>query len=170
MLQLTPSVGFSRLARDHLIGIGAIKLGFCLAPRHAKHLVVESLETRAMLSTFTVLSTGDSGPGTLRAAIEQANLNPAENSITFAPSVSGTITLASALPELNSNINITGPGPSTLTIARNTAPGTPAFRIFYVAAGQNVTISGLTMMGGLSTPIVLSESGSLIRSQKFPVT
>ena len=26
MLQLTPSVGFSRLARDHLIGIGAIKL------------------------------------------------------------------------------------------------------------------------------------------------
>ena len=164
MWQLTPSVGFPRLGRHHLVGSRTMKVGAGLAPRRAQLLVVESLETRALLATFTVLNTGDTGTGTLRAAIEQANLSPAQNSITFAPSVSGTITLTSALPELTSNISISGPGPSTLTIARSTAPGTPAFRIFYVAAGQDVTISGLTMTGGSSSAIVLPESGSLIRS------
>src|SRR4051794_31167647 len=37
---------------------------------------LEGLEDRRLLATFTVANTDDSGPGSLRAAIEQANLAP----------------------------------------------------------------------------------------------
>ena len=62
-----------RLASHHLIGIAStIELVSGLSRRWSKLWVVESLESRAMLSTITVSSTGDTGPGTLRAAIELA--------------------------------------------------------------------------------------------------
>jgi Right handed beta helix region len=101
-----------------------------------------------MLSTITVLSTGDTGPGTLRAAIEQANLDPAQDTINFAQSVTGTITLSTALPDLSTNIIIAGPGPSAMTLARSDADGTPNFRIFTVPMGVQVTISGMTITRG----------------------
>ena len=72
--------------------------------------LIEPLETRALLSTITVSSIGDTGPGTLRAAIEQANLDTTADTIAFAPTVTGTITLKSALPDLTGNISIAGPG------------------------------------------------------------
>jgi hypothetical protein len=49
-------------------------------------------------TTFTVTNTNDSGPVSLRAAIEAANANTGPDEIVFADGVSGTITLASALP------------------------------------------------------------------------
>ena len=52
----------------------------------------------AWSAIFTVTNTNDSGPGSLRAAIEQANANAGADEIVFADGVSGTITLASALP------------------------------------------------------------------------
>ena len=45
-------------------------------------------------------------------------------------------------------MNIVGPGPSTLTVARNGADGTDQFGIFTVSAGAQVAISGLTITGG----------------------
>ena len=87
MWQLTPSVGFPRLGRHHLVGSRTMKVGAGLAPRRAQLLVVESLETRALLATFTILNTGDTGTGTLSTAIEQANLDRGEELDAFAPSV-----------------------------------------------------------------------------------
>ena len=52
------------------------------------------------MSTFNVTSLGDSGPGTLRAAIEASNAEPAGSSNTIHFSVTGTITLASDLPSV----------------------------------------------------------------------
>jgi hypothetical protein len=101
-----------------------------------------------MLSTITVSNTADTGPGTLRAAIEQANLDSAQDTIDFAPSVTGTITLSTALPALSASMNIVGPVPSDLTVARSSALGTPLFNIFTVSAGAQVAISGLTITGG----------------------
>src|SRR5262249_49149359 len=95
-----------------------------------------------------VTSLGDAGPGTLRAAIVQANLDPAPDTITFDPAVRGTITLSTALPDLSTAIDIEGPGPRALTVARSGAPGTPDFRIFTVPARAVVTISSLTITGG----------------------
>jgi hypothetical protein len=110
--------------------------------------VIEPLEGRVVLATIPVTSVLDSGAGTLRLAIEQANLAPDHDSITFGPSLTGTIALTSALPDLSTDIDISGPGPLALTVARSGAPGTPAFRIFTVPSGVEIAISGLTIMGG----------------------
>jgi hypothetical protein len=140
-----------RLAPRYRIGIGRTKkLGTGLARQRIRTWVVESLESRAMLSTIAVSNTGDTGPGTLRAAIEQANLDAAQDTITFTPSVTGTITLSTALPDLSAGMNIVGPGSSALTVARNGAGGTPLFGIFTVSAGAQVVISGLTITSGLA--------------------
>ena len=109
---------------------------------------VETLEGRVVPSTTTVRNTNDSGPDSLRAAIVQADADTTPDLIQFAPSVTGTITLLSALPHLTGQINLSGPGPSSLTGARSAASGTPNFRIFRVDAGAQVTIAGLTITGG----------------------
>jgi hypothetical protein len=103
-------------------------------------------------STFTVLNTNDSGPDSLRAAIEHANLDPAQDTITFDPTVTGTITLSSALPDLSTSITVDGPGASALTVARSAAPGTPEFGIFHVTSAD-VTISGMTITRGSTSGI-----------------
>jgi hypothetical protein len=99
-------------------------------------------------ATITVLNANDSGADSLRSAIEQANLEPGQDTIDFAPAVTGTITLLSPLPDLSTDIILSGPGASALTVARSTAPGTPNFRILTVTSGVEVTISGLTITGG----------------------
>src|SRR5437870_519040 len=89
-----------------------------------------------------VTTTADSGPGSLRQAI--AGATPGET-LTFA--VSGLITLTSGELLITTNLTITGPGASQLTIQRSTAAGTPDFRIFDIRSGT-VTISGLTVNNG----------------------
>ncbi len=86
---------------------------------------------------FPVTTTADSGPGSLRQAIEDANAAAGADTISFAPGL-GTITLTS-------EIAITDPlvinGPATVT-------GGGATRIFYIDAAESVTISGLTLTDG----------------------
>ena len=121
--------------------------------------------TAKAATTFTVNSTGDgadSNPGdgvcndgtgacTLRAAIQEANALAGDDAITFAVSLNGTaITLNTALPDINGNLSITGPGAKLLTVQRSTAGGTPNFRIVAINSGLTVTISGLTITNGVT--------------------
>jgi hypothetical protein len=70
------------------------------------------MSASARADTFTVSSLADSGAGTLRQAILDANAAATDDTIVF--SVNGSITLSSALP------NIAGAGSAgTLTIAGN---------------------------------------------------
>ena len=129
------------------------------APRRRKRLwTAEALEGRALLSTIEVTSLDDSGPGTLRAAIEQANLSATQDTVTFAPSVTGNIIrLYSALPDLSANIIIAGPGASALTVDR--VESNNVFRIFTVSAGGEVAISGLGIVGGVAPFDALTGGG-----------
>src|SRR5947207_9664316 len=92
-----------------------------------------------------VTTTADSGPGSLRQAI--ADASPGET-LTFA--VTGVITLTSGELLITTNLTITGPGPSQLTVQRSIAAGTPDFRIFDIRPARpgTVTISGLTVNNG----------------------
>ena len=73
---------------------------------------------RPALITLTVTSRADSGTGTLRDSITTANHDTAdEYVINFG--VTGTINLATALPDLDNNITIQGPGASSLTVQRD---------------------------------------------------
>lgn len=68
-----------------------------------RSLRCERLEDRRVLATFTVDSLADSGPGTLRDAIGQANRTTDFDEIVFAPELSGgTIVFGSVISIGNS--------------------------------------------------------------------
>jgi hypothetical protein len=106
--------------------------------------------------TFRVTNTKDPGTGSLRAAINEANARPDADAITFAPGVRGDSGLKKALPSLRGEVEIRGPGPSRLTVRRS-AP--EAFRVFSVAEGAAVTISGLKVSNGLALSSGLQTTG-----------
>lgn len=97
----------------------------------------------ASSAAFSVTNTNDSGAGSLRQAIIDANAAAGTDTITI--SATGTINLQSALPNLDTSVSITGPGASLLTVRRD-AGG--EYRIFTVTGGATVTISGLTVTNG----------------------
>ncbi len=115
--------------------------------------LVERLERRELLATLMVSTLADSGPGSLRAEISQGNVDTSPDTITFGPGVVGTIVLVSPLPDLSATLSIMGPGSSALAVARSSAFGTPSFRIFSVAQGARVVMSGLTITGGSFTAV-----------------
>ena len=115
---------------------------------------LEALEGRDVPSTFTVTSLADSGPGTLRAGVASS-----ADTITFAPGLHGTITLASEIA-ITANLTIHGPGANQLTVS-----GNDATRVFDVSGSAPVvTIDNLTVAHG-------KASGDTLQSPPgFPVT
>ena len=100
-------------------------------------------------ATFTVTTTNDSGPGSLRQAVIDAHAPAGADTIVFTLAPPATISLLSALPTINDPLTISGPGPANLTVRRD--PGAPAFGIFIIFAGTGqmaVTITGVTLTGG----------------------
>src|SRR4051812_45919462 len=71
-------------------------------------------------ANLSVTNLNDSGPGSLRQPMLDANATPALDTITFGagsnvPSLSGVISLLTPLPAITSPMTIVGPG-SSLTI------------------------------------------------------
>jgi hypothetical protein len=109
----------------------------------------------ALATTFTVTSNADSGPGSLRDAINQAAANSATpNLIVFniadQSRTGRTITIASTLPKLPSNLTIDGttqPGaPFGISAARviiTDVSATDNFYYFNIVAVNNVQVYGL---------------------------
>jgi hypothetical protein len=109
---------------------------------------LEQLEERAVpaVVTFSVTSLADSGPGTLRDAIVQADGGAASNSYVINIEKAGAITLESALPDLSRDITIHGLGSGNSTVQRD--PSAVGFGIFRVDAGETVSLSGLAIARG----------------------
>jgi hypothetical protein len=105
--------------------------------------LLEALEDRWLPSSFMVMNNSDSTPGSLRDAINYANNNPG-TTISFAPTVTGTIDLNSEL-DITASTEIDGPGSGTLTIS-----GQNASEVFNCggAGPASVTINGLTIANG----------------------
>src|SRR5262249_53534847 len=80
------------------------------------------------------------GPGSLRQAVLDANAHPGADLIQFAPGLHGTLTLTSGELAITDSVDISGPGANELGVSGNNAS-----RIFEIAAGLNVTITGLTI-------------------------
>ena len=87
---------------------------------------------------ITVTNTNDSGPGSLRQALTDANDG---DTIEFA--VTGTIELTSGELLVDKSITVSGPGAENLAVNGNNQS-----RVFHIASGQTVTISGMTITNG----------------------
>jgi predicted outer membrane repeat protein len=116
----------------------------------------------AQAAILTVDNTADSGPGTLRQALIDANTNGAANDIVFSipttdpgySSGSFTILLASELPSIPvSAINITNGQSQAIAIV-----GNGSFRIFTLVNSAAVVMTHLTISGG--------QAGSPARASK----
>src|SRR5262245_14923276 len=129
---------------------------------------LEALEDRALLSTCTVTRLGDLGigqgeRGDLRYCLNFANHNSGPDGIDFA--VQGTIQLKSKLPELATDITMTGPGADLLRVKGG--PPRVYTRIFTVTASGVVSISGLTIANGYANYLGggILNYGSLMLSE-----
>ncbi len=120
-------------------------------------------KTRVEALVITVTSANDSGPGSLRQALLDANANGA-GADTINITVNGTINLAGVLPDIASNLMINGPGANLLTVRRNTGGD---YRIFQINSGVSVDLSGLTISNG-SVPT--SEGGGIRNSGVLTIT
>ena len=89
-------------------------------------------------TTITVTNTNDSGPGSLRQALADANDG---DTITF--TVTGTIGLTSGELLVDKSVTISGPGTANLAV-----DGNANSRVFHIGSGKTVSISGLTITDG----------------------
>src|SRR5262249_62405763 len=118
---------------------------------------LEVLEDRSLPSTFTVLNLADSGAGSLRQAILDANANTGADTINFAPGLKGTVTLTSGQLSITDALTINGLGAKKLAVSGNTAS-----RVFDIGGGVSVALAGLTIRDGLADHGggILNEAGA----------
>jgi hypothetical protein len=115
-------------------------------------VLVFALATSVYANIITVTNTSDSGPGSLRQALTDANDG---DTITFA--VTGTITLTSGGLLIAKNVTISGPGSNQLSI-----DGNQAVLVIGIFPGKTATISGLNIRNGQDG--IWNEQGTLALS------
>jgi hypothetical protein len=140
--------------------------------------LLQALEQRLAPATFAVTNVNDSGSGSLRDAITQANADAVADTIVFNTnpalgtnfSTAQTIPLTSNQLTISNPVTITGPGASLLTVRRDPAAATQ-FRIFNISSGAassiNVTLSGMTITGGKTSS---GEGGAGVSTGNANVT
>ena len=97
-----------------------------------------AIATQSQAATITVTNSNDSGPGSLRQALTDANEG---DTITFA--ITGTLTLTSGGLPVTKNVTISRPGADRLSI-----DGKQALLVFGIFPYKAAAISGLTVRNG----------------------
>ncbi len=146
------------------LGVPSRRRGVTAARRCRPGL--EILEDRLTPTTYTVNTLLDSGSysgtsGDLRYCLSHAT----SGSDTIQFSVSGTITLGSALPAIAHSVTLKGPGATDLTINGNSTGS-----VFVIDSGETVSLSGLTITGGKGNSGPLGEFGGGIYNDGGTVT
>jgi hypothetical protein len=110
-----------------------------------------SVSMSAYADIITITNTNDSGPGSLRQGLADANDG---DIITFA--VFGTIGLTSGELLVAKSITISGPGASNLAVNANAKS-----RVFHIAPGKTVAISALTITNGFADKQPVLDGGGI---------
>jgi hypothetical protein len=101
------------------------------------------LEGRRLLTSFTVANLADSGEGSLRQAVLDANANTGADTVVFADGLAGTIPLTTGQLDITDHLTIDGPGPEQLAVS-----GSQLSRVFSISGGAIVSIDDLTITHG----------------------
>ncbi len=110
-------------------------------------LFCRRLEDRLAPAIFTVTNLSDSAPGSLRAAINSANLAAGADSIVFqGPGGLGTITLTSGELQLFDAVTITSPGLGAVTVSGNN--DSRVFNTSQVDGGDKVSFISMIIVNG----------------------
>lgn len=139
--------------------------------------LLEALEDRRLMATFTVTSNANTGIGSLRNAITQANNNPGADIIAFnLPAGSRTIALTSALPSISGQVTIDGttnPGYAGAPIVEITGNNTLIANALIMNASNSV-VRGLSITGfardanfNFGRGIVLNGSNNVVENNYF---
>jgi len=123
--------------------------------RSKSHFPVEWLEARVMFSTYLVTNLNDSGPGSLRDAISQAQATTG-NVVAFDPSDFGagalhTISIRAGLT-VAKPVTINGPGSDVVALAKVTATDP----IFGVIPSGTLWLHGVSLTGAMG-PAVFNQ-------------
>lgn len=121
------------------------------------------LLTTSPAADYIVVTNSDSGPGSLRQAILDANAGGG-GTITFS-NVGGAIDLISGLPVLTANISIFGPGVSGLVLTNSNFYPTS---LLTNSAASTAAITGITINGRLDNYGTLVMLDSLVGYQMHP--
>ncbi len=118
---------------------------------------VEFIPQTLVVDTLADDNNGAAAAVTLREAVNLANAISGDNTITFAPTLTGTIKLTNgelALTDTVGTLKIQGPGPTSLAI-----DGNQRFRVFNVGASTKAEIAGLTIQNGNAGTSTTEGSG-----------
>jgi predicted outer membrane repeat protein len=108
-----------------------------------------------------VSNLADSGAGSLRQAVLDANGHPGANQVIFDSGLQGSIALTTGELDITNDLTITGPGASQIAIS-----GSNASRVFNIAAGVTGEIDALTITQGRASQAGgINNAGSLTLSQ-----
>ncbi len=120
----------------------------------------------AQADDIPVTNLNDSGGGSLRAAIDDANLDPDSDRILFKSKLSGELVLESNLPPILSPTEVVGPGARRVTIDGND------LRVFLIQndSGVDAGISSLTITGGHAFPIFGSGGAIAVTGGDFTLS
>ncbi|HTW82820.1 MAG TPA: right-handed parallel beta-helix repeat-containing protein [Candidatus Sulfotelmatobacter sp.] len=146
--------------------IAAWGCGSTTAPPGARPVPSAPGPTGVVSTTVTTLS--DSGPGSLRAAIQSANTLPAGTSASITFAVNGTITLASGLPPISAKVIIDG------TTAPTYAGGAPVVELdanrngglVFAAGSAGSRLLGLAVDDASGNGVTL-EAGSIALNHDY---
>lgn len=99
-------------------------------------------------TAFSVTNTNDSGTGSLRQAILDANADTAGAPHVITVSATGTLTLLSSLPTFEVPITINGPGADQFVVRPDTGVTTRVFQHFAAAGFSGMTIRDANASNG----------------------
>jgi hypothetical protein len=162
-LKFTPATGLSSPTStfkfdiqasisDNDTGLGGSVITAMITVNPSLTLTVNTLGDAPDLGGFNgVCDSDDVTPGnqcTLRAAIQETNAAASADAINFSLPANSTITLTSALEDINGNLNITGPASGVTVSGSNSVDN--LFSVFSVRAKKIVSISNLTITNGVA--------------------
>lgn len=139
-----------------------------LAAAGAGPLVMLTSSTASANVALVVSTLADTGAGSLRQAMLDANSAAGVDTITFMSGLTGTIDVLSDLPSLTGGVDLQGPGASVITIdggwtaAGGSSTGHTMFVLDRIDVAEGAsTISGVTITGGNGSNNEDSSGGAI---------